>query len=62
MDRVIEECTYDTYPVVMEECVNDELDYDYDKNEENETKVNYKEGDDTQFKDKEGHKSTENES
>ena len=43
LKKVIEKWAYDTSPVVMEEFVNDEVDYD-NKHiliEENETKLNY---------------------
>ena len=49
MKKVTEECPDDTSPIVMEECVNGELDYDNKNNviEENDTKLNYEDGDDT---------------
>ena len=49
MKKVPEECPDDTSPIVMEECVNDELGDDNKNNviEENYTNLNDEDGDDT---------------
>ena len=49
----MEECSDNTSPIVLEECVNDELDDDNKNNSigENETKVNDEDGDDTEVND-----------
>ena len=63
MKKETEEYSYGTPPVVTEECANNEIDYENinDLIEENKTKLNDKDGDDTEVNYKEGDETIDNE-
>ena len=64
MKKIIKECPDDTSPVVMDECVNDEVDHDNKRNliEVKETNINDEDEDDTEVNDEEKNVTTDTES